>query len=68
MKDSMIRTLSLGFVAGALLGVYGQLFGLTSLAIVLLCGIAGMAVTGGSYVASRIDRTRLVALLGELER
>lgn len=68
MKDPMTRTLIAGFVAGALLGAYGNAFGPWAVLLVLGCGLAGMVLAGGGTIALRIDRSRLMELLGELER
>jgi hypothetical protein len=63
----MTRTSIFGFSVGALMGAYGNLFGLQALGIVLAAGVFGMLLAIAAHLALRVDRTRLMELFGELE-
>lgn len=64
----MSRYLMTGFASGALLAAYTQAYGWMALGGVLLGGTGGLVVGGAAFVVLRVDRARLLNLLGELER
>lgn len=64
----MTRYVLSGFAAGALAGAYANAFGAIALLIVLGCGLVGTSLAALGFLATHVDRARLLALLGEVDR